>query len=94
VGIDTPRSSGGCLRKNKCFWRKAPDRIGTGTLLGAAGGAVATRVLQRLIEGVHSTEPLTFVLMILLLVAAALLASFVPALRASRVDPMIALRQE
>jgi predicted permease len=74
--------------------RQSLAMIGTGTLLGAAGGAVATRVLQRLIEGVHSTEPLTFVLMILLLVAAALLASFVPALRASRVDPMIALRQE
>jgi putative ABC transport system permease protein len=43
---------------------------------------------------VRSTEPSTFALMVLVLTAAALLASFVPARRASRVDPMKALRQE
>ena len=74
--------------------RQSLVMIGTGILLGTAGGIAATRVLQRVVDGVRSTEPLTFVLMIAVLVTAALLASFVPAHRASRVDPMIALRQE
>jgi ABC-type antimicrobial peptide transport system permease subunit len=43
---------------------------------------------------VRAAEPLTFVLMVLVLVAAGLAASFLPAWRASRVDPVIALRQE
>jgi putative ABC transport system permease protein len=50
--------------------------------------------LIRLVEGMRSTEPLTFALMIFVLIVAALAASFVPARRASRVDPLSALRQE
>jgi hypothetical protein len=51
-------------------------------------------LLTRLVKGVQATEPLTFMAMISVLVMAALLASFLPARRASRVDPMSALRQE
>jgi putative ABC transport system permease protein len=50
--------------------------------------------LERVVAGVRSTEPMTFGIMISILVVAALFASFLPARRASRVDPMRALRQE
>lgn len=67
-------------------------------LVGAGVGTVAAlaeaRLLQRLVAGVRPTGPLTFTIMISVLVVAALFASFVPARRASRVDPMSALRQE
>ena len=66
--------------------------VGVGIGVAAALGAV--RVLRGLVEGVQSVEPLTFVVMISILMVAALLASFVPARRASRLDPMKALRQE
>ena len=58
------------------------------------GAYAAGRVLVRLVEGVRSAEPLTFGVMAAVLVTAALLASFLPARRASRVDPMRALREE
>jgi ABC-type lipoprotein release transport system permease subunit len=51
-------------------------------------------VLERLVAGMRPAEPLTFAAMLSVLVIAALFASFLPARRASRVDPMSALRQE
>jgi putative ABC transport system permease protein len=63
-------------------------------MLGAAGSWFATRSLVRLVEGVRSIEPATFAAMIAVLAAAALIASFLPARRASRIDPLKALRQE
>jgi ABC-type antimicrobial peptide transport system permease subunit len=51
-------------------------------------------VLKRLVEGIGSTGPETFAVMIAVLVAAALFASFLPARRAGRVDPIRALRQD
>lgn len=62
--------------------------------VGVLGAIAAGRVLVRLVEGVRSMEPVTFAAMIAVLVAVALLASFLPAHRASRIDPMKALRQE
>lgn len=62
--------------------------------LGIAAAMAAGRVLEHLVPGVRPMEPLTFAIMIFVLAVAALLASFVPACRASRVDPMSALRQE
>jgi ABC-type antimicrobial peptide transport system permease subunit len=50
--------------------------------------------LEKLVTGVRSTGPSTFATMIAVLVAAALFASFLPARRASRIDPISALRQE
>ncbi len=64
--------------------------IGVGTFAALAAG----RLLVRLVEGVRATEPLTFLIMICVLMTAALLASFLPARRASRIDPIKALRQE
>jgi ABC-type lipoprotein release transport system permease subunit len=65
-----------------------------GVVAGAAGAFVALRVLERSAAGVQSMEPLTFMLMIVVLILAAFCASLVPARRASRLDPMTALRQE
>jgi predicted permease len=74
--------------------RQSLVMICAGIGLGVAGAIGAGRVLIQLVEGVQSTGPSTFVVMTSILVAAALLASFLPARRASRVDPMKALREE
>ncbi len=68
--------------------------IFVGVVVGLATAFAAARLLERLVAGVRSTEPSTFAIMISVLVAAALFASFLPARRASRVDPMRALRQD
>jgi ABC-type antimicrobial peptide transport system permease subunit len=68
--------------------------ICVGVALGMAGAVAAGRVLQRLVEGMQPNELSTIVIMLPVLVLAALLASFLPARRASQVDPVIALRQE
>lgn len=64
--------------------------IGVG--IGATGALAAGRLLVRFVEGTQPTDVSTLAITIALLIAAALLASFVPARRASRVDPLIALR--
>jgi predicted permease len=74
--------------------RQSLGMIAVGVGVGIAGALAAGRVLERLVEGMRPTEPSTFGSMICVLVVAALFASFVPARRASRVDPMRALRQE
>jgi ABC-type antimicrobial peptide transport system permease subunit len=66
--------------------------IGVG--LGLAGAFAVTRLMAGLLEGVSPSDPLTFALVALLLASVAVLASWLPARRAARVDPMIALRSE
>ena len=68
--------------------------IFVGVGVGAVAAIAAGRVLQRLVEGMQTGVVSTFLVTIPVLVAAALIASFVPARRASRVDPVKALRQE
>jgi ABC-type antimicrobial peptide transport system permease subunit len=68
------------------------------TLIGTAIGLLAalglTRILKSMLFGVKPTDPLAFVAVSILLAAVALLASYIPACRATKVDPMVALRYE
>jgi predicted permease len=66
----------------------------SGVLAGSLAAVAAIRLLVRLVEGVPGADPKMFGLMVLVLIAAATIASFVPARHASRIDPMKALRQD
>jgi ABC-type lipoprotein release transport system permease subunit len=65
-----------------------------GLAVGLAAAAASTRVLRNLLFGVGPLDPLTFGVAGVLLGAVALLATYVPALRATRVDPAVTLREE
>jgi putative ABC transport system permease protein len=68
--------------------------IGAGIVLGVAGAAAVTRYLEGMLFGLTPLDPSTFVAVSLLFAVIALLASYVPARRATKVDPLIALRCE
>ena len=68
--------------------------VGAGLVLGMVAAFGFARALDRLVYGISTTDTLTFVTLPLLLGLVAMLASWLPALRATRVDPMIALRAD
>jgi ABC-type antimicrobial peptide transport system permease subunit len=74
--------------------RQSIAMILAGVAFGTIAALAAGRSLEHSVEGMRQIEPSSFAVMIPLLMAAALLASLVPARRASRIDPIRALRQE
>lgn len=68
--------------------------IGTGTALCLVAAVTTTRLLSSFLFGISSYDPVTFIIVTLLLVLVALLAALLPARSASRVDSMVALRWE
>jgi ABC-type antimicrobial peptide transport system permease subunit len=65
-----------------------------GVAAGLLASIAATQILRRTVEGMQPAQLSTFVLTVALLLATALVASLIPARRASRVDPVEALRQD
>ena len=73
---------------------QAMTLVGISLVLGVAGAFAATRLLSSLLFGVGASDPGTFAGIVLLVSAVAFIAAWVPARRATRVDPIIALRTE
>jgi ABC-type lipoprotein release transport system permease subunit len=65
-----------------------------GIVIGSAGAFALTRWMTSLLFEVSATDSLTFIMTALLLTAIALLACYIPARRATKVDPMVALRTD
>ncbi|MCG6956184.1 MAG: ABC transporter permease [Gemmatimonadetes bacterium] len=74
--------------------RQGMGLVTVGTALGLAGSLAVSRVLESQLFGVTPTDPATYSLVVVVLLVSAALAILVPALRATRVDPVQALRQE
>ncbi len=71
---------------------RAMRLAGAGILIGAAGSLAAAKWIESLLFGTKATDVPTFVVIALILATAAIIAGYIPARRASRIDPMVALR--
>jgi ABC-type antimicrobial peptide transport system permease subunit len=74
--------------------RQGMELAGAGVVAGVLGALALTRVMASLLFGVSTTDVLTFSIVPVVLIATAMLATYVPALRATLVDPTVALREE
>jgi len=87
LGAQDTQVVGLVLRQGMCS-------IGIALVIGLVGAAFATRALETQLFGVNATDPLTFVVVPVSLGLVALVACYLPARRASRVDPLVALRSD
>ena len=74
--------------------RQGLELATAGAVVGLVGALIVSRLMTGLLYGVLPTDPLTFIGVTLVLTAVALAASYIPAMRAMRVDPIAALRYE
>jgi putative ABC transport system permease protein len=74
--------------------RKAMLLTGAGVVLGMMAAAAVTQLMSSLLFGVQARDPMVFAVAPVILIAVAMLASYIPARRASRVDPLVALRMD
>jgi len=74
--------------------RQGLELVIAGATLGLAGALIVSHVMAGLLFGVSPNDPLTFIALTLVLTAVALAACYIPARRAMRVDPIVALRNE
>jgi len=74
--------------------KQAIKLVGLGLAIGLPSAFILTRVMSTLLFGISATDPITFLGISLVVLVVALLASYIPALRATKVDPMIALRAQ
>jgi ABC-type antimicrobial peptide transport system permease subunit len=74
--------------------RQGLELTAAGVVLGLIGAFALTRVMANLLFGISATDLVTFATVPLILIATAAIAIYVPARRATRVDPVVALREE
>jgi predicted permease len=74
--------------------RESMQVVGTGIVIGVGAAVASTRLIESMLFGLAPTDPLTISFAALVLIAVSALAGYIPARRASKVDPMIALRYE
>ena len=67
---------------------------GIGLAIGLAASLGLSRIMAKLLFGVKTTDPVTYTAVTVILISVALLATYIPARRATQIDPMIALRYE
>ena len=81
-------------RVQRMILREGGGLVGLGLLVGVAGAFFATRVIRRLLFEVAPHDPTTFILVAVTMAAIGIVACWIPALRAARIDPAITMRSE